>query len=173
MKKFLIIVCIIAVIIFLGYIGKDMDLSKLNSSNTTNNNSTNSSVVTGKNTTNNSKNTTQNTGKQSNNTENNTKNSTENKAENKTENTTNQTSNTTENTTNKPNEENKDEQVKLSDEDKAKELAKKTYGSSDGVYFKVEQVESNGVYIISVRDAETTNAMAWYKVDVKNQTVKE
>lgn len=159
MKKFLIVVCIIAVIIFLGYIGKDMDLSNLNAKNTSGNNLANSSVITGKNTaTNNTNNTAKNTTNQTNNVEKNTTNTTENKA--------NEASNTTQNQTNTV------EEVKLSDEDKAKELAKKTYGSSNGVYFKVEQVESNGVYIISVRDAETTNAIEWYKVDVNNQTVK-
>ena len=57
-------------------------------------------------------------------------------------------------------------------EDKAIEMAKKQYGTTDGVYFRIEQIKSNGVYIISVRDNETTRDYAWYTVDVINNTVK-
>ena len=169
MKKFLIVVCVIGVVIFLGYIGKDMNLSGLNSNKT--NNTSNSNVVTGKNSTNTSKNTANNTTNQTNNTVNNTAaNQTENKTENITENKTENTVNNTTNNTITPAA--TVEQNTVSDEDKAKSLAEKTYGSSDGVYFKVEQVQGNGVYIISVRDAETTGALAWYTVDVKNNTIK-
>ena len=69
-------------------------------------------------------------------------------------------------------EENNKEEVSLNDEDKAIEMAKKQYGTTDGVYFRIEQIQSNGVYIISVRDNETTRDYAWYTVDVKNNTVK-
>lgn len=88
-------------------------------------------------------------------------------------------------TNNKENEENKsekenqeennekvDEQVSLNDEDKAIELAKKEYGETSGVYFRIEQTQSNGIYIVSVRDSETTKDLAWYTVNVKNSTVK-
>lgn len=64
------------------------------------------------------------------------------------------------------------EEVSISSEEKALELAKKEYGTDDGVYFNCEQTESNNVYIVSVRDSETTKALAWYTVDVKNGTVK-
>lgn len=70
------------------------------------------------------------------------------------------------------NEEVSNEEGSLSDEDKAIELAKKQYGMTDGVYFRIEQIQSNGVYIISVRDNETTRDYAWYTVDVRNNTVK-
>ncbi len=72
----------------------------------------------------------------------------------------------------KKKEENSKEEGSLSDEDKALDLAKKQYGTTDGVYFRVEQIQSNGVYIISVRDNETTRDYAWYTVDVNNNTVK-
>ncbi|MBR4261081.1 MAG: zinc ribbon domain-containing protein [Clostridia bacterium] len=58
------------------------------------------------------------------------------------------------------------------DEDKAIELVKKAYGSSEGIYFKIEQINNNGTYIISVRDAETTNVLKYYTVDVKNRILK-
>ena len=163
MKKFLIVVCVIGVIVFLGYIGTKMDLSSINGNNTSN--TTNNSVITGKNNT--SNNTSNNTNKTVNNTTNST-NETKNETENKdnTTNTANTTENNTTNTTQK-----QVEEVKTSDEDKAKELAQKAYGSSDGVSFKIEQVEGDGVYIISVRDIETTSALAWYNVNVKTGAV--
>lgn len=65
------------------------------------------------------------------------------------------------------------EEVSLSNDEKAIELAKKEYGTTDGVYFRIEQMQSNTVYIVSVRDTETTRDLAWYTVDVKNETVKQ
>ncbi len=65
-----------------------------------------------------------------------------------------------------------DEVTSIGDEDKAIELAKQQYGTTDGVYFRIEQIVSNGVYEVSVRDEETTVEYAWYTVDVKNGTVK-
>ena len=64
------------------------------------------------------------------------------------------------------------EETSVNDEDKAIDLAKKQFGTSDGVYYRIEQIQSNGVYIVSVRDNETTRDLAWYTVDVKNGTVK-
>ena len=64
------------------------------------------------------------------------------------------------------------EENSISSEDKAIELAKKAYGSSSDVYFRIEQIQSNGVYIVSVRDNETTKDLAWYTVNVNNGTVK-
>lgn len=72
----------------------------------------------------------------------------------------------------KPTEENQKEEVKVSDEDKAIDLAKKQYGTTSGVYFRIEQIQSNSVYIVSVRDNETTRDLAWYTVDVVKGTVK-
>lgn len=64
------------------------------------------------------------------------------------------------------------EETSISDEDKAIELAKKQYGNTDGVYFRIEQPLSNGVFEVSVRDAETTAEYAWYTIDVRKGTVK-
>lgn len=75
------------------------------------------------------------------------------------------------------NQENKNEvvneEVTLNDEEKAIELAKKEYGSTDSVYFRIEQIQSNNIYIVSVRDSQTTRDLAWYTVDIKNNTVKQ
>lgn len=72
----------------------------------------------------------------------------------------------------KTTEESQKEEVKVSDEDKAIDLAKKQYGTTNGVYFRIEQIKSNSVYIVSVRDNETTRDLAWYTIDVVNGTVK-
>lgn len=64
------------------------------------------------------------------------------------------------------------EESNISDDDKALEMAKKEYGTTDGVYFRIEQIQSNSVYIISVRDNQTTRDLAWYTVDVRNGTIK-
>ena len=64
------------------------------------------------------------------------------------------------------------EEVSVNDEQKAIELAKKEYGATDGVYFTIEHIQSNNVYIVSVRNKETTRDIIWYTVDVKAGTVK-
>ena len=65
------------------------------------------------------------------------------------------------------------EETTVSDEEKAIELAKKQYGSTDGVYYHIDENVGSGVYIISVRKSGETSALAWYKVDVKKQTVTD
>lgn len=49
------------------------------------------------------------------------------------------------------------------DEEKAIAIAKKDWGDTTGVAFKVEQINGDGSYIISVRN-EDSIAMAWYTV---------
>ncbi len=56
-------------------------------------------------------------------------------------------------------------------EEKAIELTKKEWGSEDGVYFVNESIDSQGRYIVSVRDKETTGALGYYVVDVDKQLV--
>ncbi len=58
-------------------------------------------------------------------------------------------------------------------EEKAVELVKKEWGSTDGVYFSNESVDSNGRYIVSVRDKKTTASLAFYLVDVDKRLVTE
>ena len=72
----------------------------------------------------------------------------------------------------KEDEESGKEEVNINEEDKAIDLAKKQYGTTDGVYFRIEQIQSNGVYIVSVRNSETTRDIAWYTVNVKTGVVQ-
>lgn len=58
-------------------------------------------------------------------------------------------------------------------EEKAIELVKKEWGSTDGVYFSNESVDSNGRYIVSVRDKKTTTSLAFYLVDIDKKLVTE
>lgn len=64
------------------------------------------------------------------------------------------------------------EEVSASAEDKAIELAKKEYGVTDGVYFRIEQTKSSDVYVVSVRDESTTAALEWYTVNISTGEVK-
>ena len=58
-------------------------------------------------------------------------------------------------------------------DEKAVELVKKEWGSTDGVYFSNESVDSQGRYIVSVRDKKTTASLAFYLVDVDKQLVTQ
>lgn len=58
-------------------------------------------------------------------------------------------------------------------EEKAVELVKKEWGSTDGVYFSNESVDSQGRYIVSVRNKKTTASLAFYLVDVDKQLVTQ
>lgn len=75
---------------------------------------------------------------------------------------------------NKENEEKKEsEESSVSDEQKAKELALKQYGSTDGVYAYIDDNIGNGIYVVSIRKSGETSALAWYRVDVKNLKVTD
>lgn len=146
--KVLIALMIVAVIVILGYTGKIyIDEKKLANSNPIQNSQ------------NNTINNSSNENKEEN--ENNQTSEDENKSE--------EEEKTVEE---EPEEEPTQEETSVNDEDKAIDLAKKQFGTSDGVYYRIEQIQSNGVYIVSVRDNETTRDLAWYTVDVKNGTVK-
>lgn len=58
-------------------------------------------------------------------------------------------------------------------EEKAIELAKKKWGSTSGVYFSNESINSDGRYIVSVRNSKTTDSLAFYLVDVETELVTE
>lgn len=60
---------------------------------------------------------------------------------------------------------------KLSPEDQAKQLAKDNWGEDDTVYFSFEEVNSEGRYVISVRDKATTRALEWLYIDVETGTI--
>lgn len=56
-------------------------------------------------------------------------------------------------------------------EERAISLVKQEWGDEDGVYFVNESIDSQGRYIVSVRDSATTNALDYYTVDVDKQLV--
>ena len=65
------------------------------------------------------------------------------------------------------------EETSTTNEDKAIELAKKEYGiTDDGIYYRIDQIQSNTEYIVSVRNKDTS-VLAWYIVDVVAGTVKD
>lgn len=72
-------------------------------------------------------------------------------------------------------EENKKEQKsELTGEEKAKELVKKEWGENDKtVYYYVEEQVSDDLYIISVRDVQTTEELSTYEVDNSAETVEK
>lgn len=149
MKNFLIVVCVILVVCFLGYMGQYMndDIVPVNTVSTNQKQNVSSSSSSKVNT---------------------TKNENEVQEEEKVE--------VDEKEEHVEEEEKEEEPVveenSISSEDKAIDLAKKEYGDCSDVYFRIEQVQSNGVYIISVRDNETTKDLAWYTVNVNDGTVK-
>lgn len=58
-------------------------------------------------------------------------------------------------------------------EERAVALVKKEWGSTDGVYFTSESIDSKGRYIVSVRDKKTTASLMFYVVDVDKKLVTE
>lgn len=56
-------------------------------------------------------------------------------------------------------------------EEKAIELVKAEWGGEDGVYFTNESIDSQGRYIVSVRDQASTNALAYFIVDINKELV--
>ena len=57
-------------------------------------------------------------------------------------------------------------------EEKAKELVKKEWGGSDGVYFACESIDSKGRYIVSVHKSKDTSKLAEFTVDIEKETVE-
>ena len=53
------------------------------------------------------------------------------------------------------------------DEEKALEIVKKDWGSTQGVYFKVKTIDANGNYVISVNNSADTSVLSWYTVNPK------
>ena len=56
------------------------------------------------------------------------------------------------------------------EEEKVIELVKNDYGTDQGVDFNIENKEGT-IYHISVRDINTTAALAWYDVDTATNAV--
>lgn len=71
-------------------------------------------------------------------------------------------------------EDKKEQKSELTGEEKAKELVKKEWGENDKtVYYYVEEQVSDDLYIISVRDAQTTEELSTYEVDNSAETVEK
>lgn len=58
-------------------------------------------------------------------------------------------------------------------EEKAVSIAKKDWGNTSNVEFSVEGMDGNGNYIVAVRDSKTTQALAFYTVNLENETFKK
>lgn len=86
-----------------------------------------------------------------------------------TENVTSNSSKENDNTKNEPDTTEKT----TSKEEKAIEFAKKKWGSTSGVYFSNEGINSDGRYIVSVRDGKSTSSLAFYLVDVEKGLVTD
>lgn len=55
-------------------------------------------------------------------------------------------------------------------EEKAIDIAKKDWGENLNAEFSVEGIDGNGNYIVTVRNSQTTEALAFYTVNVGSQT---
>ena len=74
--------------------------------------------------------------------------------------------------------EDKDETPKVEEKNSGDEIAielvKKEWGEKDDtVYYNIEEQISDNVYIVSVRDQETTEDLSEYRVDIKQKKVKK
>lgn len=73
-------------------------------------------------------------------------------------------------TSNTQNEENKTPENETNNEDKAIQIVKQDYKQSQTVEFSVEGTDAEGNTIVVIRDPETTAALAFYFVNVSNNT---
>lgn len=55
-------------------------------------------------------------------------------------------------------------------EEKAIDIAKEDFGTNSNATFSVEGIDGNGNYIVVVRNSKTTEALAFYTVNVTSQT---
>lgn len=62
------------------------------------------------------------------------------------------------------------EETPKTEKEKAIDIVKKDYGSSNNIEFSVEGIDGNGSYIVTVRDTKTTQALAFYTVNVTDKT---
>lgn len=56
------------------------------------------------------------------------------------------------------------------EKEKAIEIVKKDWKTTNNAEFVIDGIDENGRYIVSVRDSQTTEALAFYIVNVSNQT---
>ena len=58
------------------------------------------------------------------------------------------------------------------EEEKVIELVKQEYGTDQGISINIANKDGN-IYHVSVNDETTTAVLAWYKVDISNNTVTQ
>lgn len=68
---------------------------------------------------------------------------------------------------NKPEEKPQEPENNQKPEEKAKNIVKENWGEDDSVYYSYDGLNSEGKYIICVRDKATTKALYWYYVDIE------
>lgn len=61
----------------------------------------------------------------------------------------------------------KNNNTRISNEDRAISIVKKNWGSEEGVYFTTMGIDSNGRYIVTVNDSSTTAVYASYAVNIE------
>lgn len=61
----------------------------------------------------------------------------------------------------------------LADDEKAINMVKQEWGADANATFKIDDKNENGKYVIGVVDKNTSKVVAWYEVDIKNNTIKE
>lgn len=64
-------------------------------------------------------------------------------------------------------EDNEKKEEPKTDLEKAIDIVKNEWGEDDSVYFAEDMKTEQGDYIICVRDNETTDALAWFKVNLE------
>lgn len=79
---------------------------------------------------------------------------------------------TTSNIVGKEEKESKTENTGKTNEEKAIEVAKKEWGTTDGVSFDIQNREGN-IYTVAVRSISNTQVYAWYRVNVETESIEE
>jgi len=62
------------------------------------------------------------------------------------------------------------EEEPKTEEEKAKDIVIKDWGNTNNIEIGVDGMNQNGSYIVTVRDSKTTEALAFYTVNVKDGT---
>lgn len=78
--------------------------------------------------------------------------------------------NTTENTIENTIDTETFEEEPKTEQDKAKSIVKKDWGNDSNIEITVDGMNNNGLYIVTVRDSKTTEALAFYTVNTKDGT---
>ena len=58
------------------------------------------------------------------------------------------------------------------EQEKAISIVRNNWGADDSITISIENINSDGTYIVTVRDASTTEAKAFYRVNVSDNSIK-